>query len=112
MLQEYYEKRSGRSAKQAWIINYDANRAWHNFHVLAAQMADKGEAGKPRVFASRDCAAIIISNGPLDAIRDPHVMAWRSSFFELRHFDFLQRVEECLNGTRRYLGADKEADAA
>lgn len=105
-MHEYYEKRAGRYPGMAWIINYDVERALHNYHFLAAQMADNGEAGWPRVYASRDCAAIVVTNAPLVAIRDPHVMAWRSSFFELRRFDFLQRVEECLNGTRRYLGAD------
>lgn len=108
MLHEYYETRAGQYPGKAWIINYDVERALHNYHFFAAQMANNGEPGLPRVYASRDCAAIVVTNAPLDAIRDPHVMAWRSSFFELRRFDFLQRVEECLNETRRYLGADVE----
>lgn len=106
MKHEFYENRAGRYPGTAWIINYDVGRALHNFHYFAAQMADNGESGWPRIYASRDCAAIVVTNAPLEAIRDPHVMAWRSSFFELRRFDFLQRVEECLNETRRYLGAD------
>lgn len=104
----YYEIRSGRLPAAAWIINYDVERALRNYHFMAAQISATGRL--PRIFASRDCPAIVVTNATLERVREPHVMAWRNSFFELQRVDFLMRVEECLAGRRRYLGAELEAD--
>lgn len=103
-MQDYYEKK-GALREAAWIINYDADRALHNYYFLAGELAQKGNEW-PNVYASRDCAAIVVANCALDEIRDPHVMAWRNSFFRLSRFEFLQRVAECLDGRRRFLGAE------
>jgi len=112
MAGDYYEKRAGQLPGLAWMINYDADRAFHNYHYLAMQMADGGHTGWPRVYTSRDCAAIVVTNAELDDIHEPHVMAWRNSFFELGYSEFLSRIAECLEGRRRYLGDEAVLDAA
>lgn len=104
-----YEQRYGSFPGETWMVNYDADRALCNFHYLAALMESPASGCWPRVFASRDCAAIVVATTTLDALRDPHVMAWRDSFFELDRAAFLRGVEECMNGRRRYLGERKTA---
>ncbi len=108
----FYEQRQGEHPAPAWIINYDVERALANYHFLAARMTDNGDTRWPRVYASTQCAAIVISNTALDAVRDPHVMAWRNSFIELNRFEFLTRVGECLAGLRASLGAERADNAA
>ncbi|HEX6928924.1 MAG TPA: hypothetical protein VF267_06720 [Gammaproteobacteria bacterium] len=102
----YYERRSSSPARHAWMINYDPERALANYHYLAAQMANRNTPGWPRVFASRQFAAIVIAENALEDVRDPHVIAWSDTFFELSRCDFLARVDDCLNRRRRFLGAD------
>lgn len=107
-LRGHYELRSGQLPAATWIINYDVERALRNYHFMAAQISAAGKL--PRIFASRDCAAIVVTNAALEHVREPHVMAWRDSFFELQRVDFLARVKECLDGRRRYLGAALDED--
>lgn len=108
-MNELYEQRQGCHPQPAWIINYDVERALANYRWFAAHMADRGATAWPRIYASRQCAAIIIANTDIDAVRDPHVRAWRDSFFELNRCEFLARVGECLAQTRAFLGADLAA---
>lgn len=94
---EHYEKR-GATGNGGWIVNYDPDRALANYRFLCRLGLE------PRVFVSRDCAAIVLSASGLDQVRDPHVRAWRESFFELQPEEFVRRVQECLRGMRNYLG--------
>lgn len=99
-----YERRYGGRTGTVWMVNYDVDRALANYHWLAAQMESPASGRWPRIFASRQFPAIVIATCSLDGLRDPHVMTWKDSFVELGRAEFLQRVEECMCGTRRFLG--------
>lgn len=101
---EYYESRQGIPPHPTWIINYDSERALHNYAFL--KRCCQNRASEVRIYASRDCAAVIVANMPLEAIREPHVMAWRNSFYRLSEQEFLVRMNDCAAGRRRFLGEE------
>ena len=59
-----------------WFINHDAGPALRNYWFLA----NSKRQAEPVIYASSDCAALVVTTVPLDAIREPHVMAWCDSF--------------------------------
>lgn len=100
----YYEISQEPTRHAGWIINYDAPRALHNHRFL-----DNGSGSPPRIFVSRDCAAIVVSRLPLEEISEAHVMAWRSSFYEISRSTLERRAAQeagavpddaaaCMNG--------------
>lgn len=101
---EFYESRRGIPPHPTWIINYDPERALHNFTFL--KRCCHGRAVDVGIYVSSDCAAIVVANMPLEAIREPHVMAWRSSFRRLSEQEFLTRMNEFAAGHRRYIGEE------
>lgn len=89
-----------------WLINYEAERALHSFRFLRMLL------GKPpRVYVSTDCAAIILSNLPLDLVREPHVREWQASFRELSPEDFVRQAAEMANGKREAFTAGHDGQA-
>lgn len=95
----YYEEFGGRPPHPCWVINYDAARALHNLKFLASMTS-----AAVHVFVSRDCGAIVVSNMALEDIREPHVMAWRQSFYEIDEKTLRLRHAEKLQGLRRHIG--------
>jgi hypothetical protein len=73
---------TGNIAMQcSWFVNYDAPIALHNYRFL--QRLSSRDIIVPRIWKSRDCAAIVVSTVALEKITEPHVMAWRDSFYEI-----------------------------
>lgn len=87
-----------------WMINYDARRALHNHRFFSIT-----QGVPPRIHVSRDCGAIVISNLPLAAINEPHVMAWRHSFYEISRETLVMRAAAVANGHREHVGGDPDA---
>lgn len=96
-------KSQGSGMHDFWIINYDARRALHNYRFFSVT-----DGSPPRIHVSRDCGAIIISNLPLAAIHEPHVMAWRHSFYEISRETLVIRAAAVANGRREHVGGDPE----
>lgn len=107
---EFYESRRGIPPHPTWIINYDPERALHNYAFL--KRCCQNRETDVRIYASCDCAAIIVANMPLEAVREPHVMAWRNSFRRLSEQEFLVRMNEFAAGHRRYIGEELPAAPA
>lgn len=101
--------RTGRSIPRdsCWIVNYDAEHALHNLRVFSTL---SGETA--RIYLSRDCAAIVISSLPLEYIREPHVMAWRDSFYEVAREEFIRRAAAVMNGKREHMGGEAPTKVA
>ncbi len=95
---EYYEESGGCPPHPCWVINYDIGRALHNFRFLrnlSEQLV--------RIYVSTDCAAIVVSNMALEDIREPHVMAWRQSFYEIDEKTLRLRHAEQVEGRRCHI---------
>ena len=92
-----------RERQDFWMINYDPQRALHNHRYFSVS-----EGVPPRIHVSRDCGAIIVSNLPLSAIREPHVMAWRHSFYEISRETLVNRAAAVANGQRSHVGGEPE----
>lgn len=97
----YYEAIGGCPPHPCWVINYDAERALHNLKFLAGV-----SAATVRIYVSRECGAIVVSNMALECIREPHVMAWRQSFYEIDESTLRRRMEEQADGLRQTIGEE------
>lgn len=76
----------------AWLVNYDVRGAVHNYHFL--QQLPARHPQLPRIWKSRDCAAIVVSTIPLVDIPEPHIMAWRDSFYEISLHELVAEVAQ------------------
>lgn len=87
MVTEYYEHRWGNTPNPTWIINYDPERALHNYRYISRE-----SVAAVAIFASTHCGAFVVTNVPLKSITEPHVVAWRDSFKQITEMELLARL--------------------
>lgn len=67
----------------AWMISYEASCALQNIRYFENGVRHCQLEFPIRVFLSTWTAAIVITFVPLQAIREPHVLEWYTTFYEV-----------------------------
>ena len=76
----------------AWMVNYDAASALQNIRFFENGSRHCTLDFPIRVFLSTWTAAIVVSFVPLSAIREPHVLEWYTTFYEVTVDEAKQRL--------------------
>ena len=76
----------------AWMVSYEAAEALQNISIFERGSRHCSLDFPVRVFFSTWSAAIVITFVPLEAIRNPHVLEWLTTFYEVTVDDAKRRL--------------------
>jgi hypothetical protein len=79
----------------AWMISYEGRSARQNIRFFENGVRHCSLEFPIRVFFSHWTAAIVISFVPLAAIREPHILEWYTTFYEVDVKDAKDRLDKC-----------------